>query len=231
VYTALLALAVLAYCIWVAIFTYGQIRASRSLHQRLIDAVLGTTLRWLDTTPTSRILARCTRDINAVDNMIPQELGALIDMTSVMATRLLAVVVFTPVFVVPGAVLALVGGACGQVYIKAQLAVKRHMSVAHAPVLGHFGAAIVGMGASAGVPDRGAVALMRAAGSEHPGVRRGGGVQAGVHEPDQPVHTHGSVCPRRSWMATVLTAPAARYARRRPCFGVRLTLDLASSTT
>jgi hypothetical protein len=44
--------------------------------------------------------------------------------------------------------LAIVGGACGQLYIKAQLAVKRHMSVAHAPVLGHFGAAITGMGES-----------------------------------------------------------------------------------
>jgi hypothetical protein len=97
--------------------------------------------------PGPRILARCTRDINAVDTQIPQQIGSLIDLTSVMLTRLVGVVIFTPIFIVPGVLLAVVGGFCGQLYIKAQLAVKRHMSVAHAPVLGHFGAAIAGMGA------------------------------------------------------------------------------------
>lgn len=46
-------------------FLPGQLRASRQLHLRLINAILGTTLRWLNTTPTSRIIARCTRDIRA----------------------------------------------------------------------------------------------------------------------------------------------------------------------
>jgi hypothetical protein len=54
VYTVLLGVAVVAYCIWFALFTFGQVRASRSIHQTLIDSTLGSTLRWLDTTPTSR---------------------------------------------------------------------------------------------------------------------------------------------------------------------------------
>jgi ABC-type multidrug transport system fused ATPase/permease subunit len=145
-YTILLVGSVLCYVTWVTVFTYGQMRASRTLHERLIDSVLGTTLRWLDTTPTSRIIARCTRDIRAIDTSIPEQLGYLIDLTSSMITRLAAVVIFTPIFVVPGFMLAAAGGAFGQLYIKAQLGVKRHMSVAHAPVLGHFGAAIAGMG-------------------------------------------------------------------------------------
>jgi hypothetical protein len=35
---------------------------------------------------------------------------------------------------------------CAQVYIKAQLCVKREMSNARSPVLGHFGAAVAGIG-------------------------------------------------------------------------------------
>lgn len=65
-----------------------------------------------------------------------------------MLTKLGAVVMITPVFLGPGALVALLGGICGQMYLKAQLAVKREMSNAEAPVLGHFGAAISGLGTS-----------------------------------------------------------------------------------
>jgi hypothetical protein len=41
-----------------------------------------------------------------------------------------------------------VGARLGQVYMKAQIAIKREMSNAKAPVLGHFGAAVAGLGSS-----------------------------------------------------------------------------------
>jgi hypothetical protein len=31
----------------------------------LVEAILGTTLQWLDVTPTSRVITRCTQDIRA----------------------------------------------------------------------------------------------------------------------------------------------------------------------
>lgn len=63
-----------------------------------------------------------------------------------MFTRLGAVVLFTPVFLIPGVLMAVIGGYCGQVYMKSQLSVKREMSVARAPVLAHFGSAVAGLG-------------------------------------------------------------------------------------
>ena len=51
----------------------------------------------------------------------------------------------SPVFLIPGALVALIGGWLGQIYMKAQLSVKREMSKASAPVLAHFGAAIRGI--------------------------------------------------------------------------------------
>jgi hypothetical protein len=50
------------------------------------------------------------------------------------------------IFIIPGIIVATLGGWCGQIYIKAQLSVKREMSNARSPVLGHFGAAISGLG-------------------------------------------------------------------------------------
>jgi hypothetical protein len=49
------------------------------------------------------------------------------------------------VFLLPGLFIGLLGGWVGCIYLKAQLSVKREMSNAKAPVLGHFGAAIAGL--------------------------------------------------------------------------------------
>ena len=58
-----------------------------------------------------------------------------------------AVIIFSPIFTLPGIAAFLIGGWAGQMYIKAQLSVKREMSNARSPVLSHFGAAIAGIGA------------------------------------------------------------------------------------
>jgi hypothetical protein len=57
-------------------------------------------------------------------------------MTVTMVVKFTAVVVLTPAFLLPGVLVAIAGGYCGQLYIQAQLSVKREMSNAKQPVLG-----------------------------------------------------------------------------------------------
>ncbi|KAJ7187879.1 hypothetical protein C8R46DRAFT_1157119 [Mycena filopes] len=118
-------------------FTFGSFRASRTLHRQLVESVMGTTLRWLDFTPTSRIIARCTVDISAVDNFIAEMLYALLDLTIHLLTKFFAVVFFVPIFFFAGAFVGIVGAIIGRIYIASQLSVKREMSNAKAPVLAH----------------------------------------------------------------------------------------------
>jgi hypothetical protein len=81
VYAFFLIAAGIIYSLAYLIYVYGSMRASRIIHKVLIESVLGTTLRyvprqmldqgpyvfdrWLDKTPTSRVIARCTQDIRA----------------------------------------------------------------------------------------------------------------------------------------------------------------------
>lgn len=81
-----------------------------------------------------------------MDGPISDWLSGLLDTGMQMLLKLGAVIYFAPGFLLPGVFLALSGGAIGQIYMKAQLSVKREMSVAKAPVLGHFGAAIASLG-------------------------------------------------------------------------------------
>jgi len=82
-----------------------------------------------------------------VDSTIPDYLNAVLVMGISMLAKFIAVVVFSPVFLLPGVAAFVIGAAVGQIYIKAQLSVKREMSNARSPVLSHFGAAIAGIGA------------------------------------------------------------------------------------
>ncbi|KAH6916799.1 ATP-binding cassette transporter [Coprinopsis sp. MPI-PUGE-AT-0042] len=145
IYSSLLIFTALVHGIASFVLAGAVVRASKTLHAKLVKSVLGTTLRWLDTTPVSRILTRCTQDIRVVDDSLPDSLRWLTEQTVTMLVKFTAVVVLTPVFLLPGVLVAIVGGYCGQLYIQAQLAVKREMSNAKQPVLGHFGAAIAGL--------------------------------------------------------------------------------------
>ena len=69
----------------------------------------------------------------------------LVDVSISIFARLGAVVFFIPQSLFPIVGLTLFGGWLGQVYIQAQLSVKREMSAAKAPVLGILGGAIDGL--------------------------------------------------------------------------------------
>ena len=62
--------------------------------------------------------------------------------------KLGVVVLISPVFLIPGAFIGALGAWVGELYMKAQLAVKRERSNAKAPVLGHLGAAFTGLSMS-----------------------------------------------------------------------------------
>ncbi|KAJ7436833.1 P-loop containing nucleoside triphosphate hydrolase protein [Mycena latifolia] len=127
------------------IFAYAVLRASRSIHRKLIESILGTTLRWLDITPVSRVIARFTTDISTVDGVTIEVFSSFIQDTISIFISFGAVVLLTPLFSVPGVLAAIIGGALGQMFVKAQLSVKRETSNAKAPVLGHITAAIAGL--------------------------------------------------------------------------------------
>lgn len=63
VYNIMLTFGIICYCSSYVVYLFGVLRASRSMHATLVRSVLSATLRWLDKTPTSRIITRCTQDI------------------------------------------------------------------------------------------------------------------------------------------------------------------------
>ncbi|KAI0798592.1 hypothetical protein BC629DRAFT_232884 [Irpex lacteus] len=127
------------------VYTFATLRASRVIHSQLVSKLLGSTFRWLDVTPTSRVIARCTQDIQSIDGPVAGLFNGLAAITLAMTMRFSAVVLYTPAFIIPSLFIAIAGGWLGNIYIRAQLSVKREMSNAKAPVLGIVGGAISGL--------------------------------------------------------------------------------------
>ncbi|KAF7368865.1 ATP-binding cassette transporter [Mycena venus] len=132
-------------CVAYVYFTLGSFNASKAIHMQLLRSVVGATFRWLDLTPTSRIIARFTADIDAVDDSLSEGFLDLLGSILSLLIRLFAIVIFAPLFFLPGALVGIIGAWCGRIYMASQLSVKREMSNASAPVLGHIGATIAGL--------------------------------------------------------------------------------------
>ncbi|KAF8182307.1 multidrug resistance-associated ABC transporter [Pholiota molesta] len=127
------------------LYVSGTMKASRTINTLLVESVLGSTLRWLDQTPTARIITRFTQDIQMVDGAIPQGFSALTNISIAMVASIGVIMVFTPVFIIPGLFVAALGFYLGNMYLKAQLSAQREKSNARSPVLAHFSAAIAGI--------------------------------------------------------------------------------------
>ncbi|KAH9932906.1 P-loop containing nucleoside triphosphate hydrolase protein [Fomitopsis serialis] len=108
--------------------------------------IIGSLRAWLDMTPASRIITRCTQDIQAIDNQVVDYFFWWLEQSGTMITRLGAVVIMSPLMLIPGSTIFILAALCGYLYINTQLSTKREMSLAQAPVLGHFGAAMAGLG-------------------------------------------------------------------------------------
>ncbi|GJE86639.1 multidrug resistance-associated ABC transporter [Phanerochaete sordida] len=145
IYCAFVAATILTHVYAQIIYTVAMLRSSRSIHAKLVTSLLASTFRWLDVTPISRVTTRCTQDVQAIDNQVPRLLGAFVHMVITSLIKVGAIVLFTPVFLLPAVFIAGLGGFLGQVFIKAQLSVKREMSNAKAPVLGVFGSTLHGL--------------------------------------------------------------------------------------
>ena len=129
------------------LITYlASLRASRILFEKLSYNVLRAPLRWLDTTPTGRILNRFTADFNTIDSQIAPQTSFFI----YQGLELLGITaigcVFVSVYIIPLAVVLLaVVIYVAMLYLAGAREIKRLESIAKSPVFEQFGSFLLGI--------------------------------------------------------------------------------------
>ncbi|RBR24244.1 uncharacterized protein FIESC28_02977 [Fusarium coffeatum] len=124
---------------------YLAVRASKSLFERMLFAVMHAPLRWLDTVHTGRILNRFTADFNIIDERIALSwsmfFSHLLRLVSICIASCFASVYLIP----PAVVLLAIGAVIGNRYLIASRPLKRLESNAKSPVFELFNTTLAGI--------------------------------------------------------------------------------------
>ena len=94
------------------------------------------------------MITRCTKDIDGVDDRINGLLAGFITLSISLLTLFVTTFYQTGLpALLSGTFITLTGGWLGNIYLKAQLPIRREMSKAKAPMLSSVGTALSGLSA------------------------------------------------------------------------------------
>lgn len=124
---------------------YGSLNASRTLFTRMLAATMGATNRWLDKTPSGRIVNKFSRDIEVVDSSINQSLRYFVTFLIAGIISVLTIIAVLPPFLIPTIFLGLANFYVARGYIRAARDLRRLESVSRSPIFSAFSELLQGI--------------------------------------------------------------------------------------
>ncbi|KAG0326962.1 hypothetical protein BG004_002850, partial [Podila humilis] len=122
-----------------------RIRASRRMHQELLQKMLRLPMAFFDTTPLGRILNRFSVDIATVDTKIPNKFMDILLFFISVASTLLLVVVTTPSFTILLPFLLVGYWSAQHCFLSVSRTLARIYSVSKSPIFQHFNETLGGV--------------------------------------------------------------------------------------
>ena len=124
---------------------WGSLRASRTLHERLLAKILRATFGFFDSTPLGQLTNRFSKDLQSIDQEVaPVAIGLLHSAASVV-TIVALITTITPGFLIPGLFITVIYVLTGMFYIRSSRDLKRLESVQRSPLFQHFGETLSGV--------------------------------------------------------------------------------------
>ncbi|KAJ2214129.1 hypothetical protein EV179_003268 [Coemansia sp. RSA 487] len=124
---------------------YGSIKASRTIHARLIQTIVRATPRFFDSTPLGRIINRFSRDMQTIDEeTLETVIWWFADIIAVLGVFTIITAV-TPAFIVVAVTVSLVYASIAYYYLNTSRELKRLESNSMSPLLSLFGELILGV--------------------------------------------------------------------------------------
>ncbi|XP_055378030.1 ATP-binding cassette sub-family C member 4-like [Condylostylus longicornis] len=121
------------------------VRASQKLHDAMFKGIVMAPMRFFDTNPSGRILNRFSKDMGAVDELLPK---AMLDATQIILNMFGAIIVtltVRPIFAVPLVLLGALFMLVRKIYLKTSKNIKRLEGVTRSPVFTHLAATLSGL--------------------------------------------------------------------------------------
>uniref|UniRef100_A0A4Y0AUR7 ABC-type glutathione-S-conjugate transporter n=1 Tax=Anopheles funestus TaxID=62324 RepID=A0A4Y0AUR7_ANOFN len=124
---------------------FGALRAANLLHATLLRAVMRLPLGFFDITPTGRILGRFSKDVDIMDNTLPDTIISISYCFYEVVATLVVISISTPIFAAVIVPIGILYYAVQRFYVATSRQLKRLESVSRSPIYSHFGETIQGV--------------------------------------------------------------------------------------
>nr|XP_034841109.1 multidrug resistance-associated protein 4-like [Maniola hyperantus] len=129
----------------IAGFVMMTMRASQNLHDVMFKNLIAAVMRFFDTNPSGRVLNRFSKDMGAMDEILPRSILESIQMYLFVASVLVLNALALPYTLIPTAILLVIFVFLLKWYLNAAQAVKRLESTTKSPVFSMINSTIAGL--------------------------------------------------------------------------------------
>ncbi|PVD37119.1 hypothetical protein C0Q70_04114 [Pomacea canaliculata] len=121
------------------------VRASKRLHERLINRLLQAPMAFFDTTPLGRIMNRVSSDMEIVDNIVPVVIRDNLFTFGVLVATLVVISIISPFIIIFLVLLAIFIYFAFVTYIPTSRQCRRMESVTRSPIFAHLSETMSGV--------------------------------------------------------------------------------------
>ncbi|CAH0557993.1 unnamed protein product [Brassicogethes aeneus] len=120
-------------------------RASRNLHKKMFNCLLKAPMRFFDTNPSGRVLNRFSKDMGAIDELLPRVMIEALQITLVMIGILVNVTISNPYVIIAMIVLGILFIFLRNWYIATAKAIKHIEGITKSPMFSHVNSSLNGL--------------------------------------------------------------------------------------
>ncbi|XP_076168369.1 ATP-binding cassette sub-family C member 4 [Ptiloglossa arizonensis] len=121
------------------------ILCNQKLHDMAFNALIRTGMRFFDTNPSGRILNRFSKDMGAIDELLPKAILDASQICLLMVGSLVVSCIVNPLFLIPIVFLGTVFYWIRKVFLKTSKNIKRMEGITRSPVFTHLNATLNGL--------------------------------------------------------------------------------------
>ncbi|XP_044251195.1 multidrug resistance-associated protein 1 isoform X9 [Drosophila takahashii] len=122
----------------------GSLHAATVLHSMLLENVMKSPMAMFDTTPVGRILSRFSKDVESVDQKMPQVINDCIWCAYEVLATIVVISLSTPIFLAVIVPIAFLYYFAQRFYVATSRQLMRLESVSRSPIYSHFSETVTG---------------------------------------------------------------------------------------